>query len=73
MPEESEFVTFAKVVDKTKKYYSNLVDKLGLDGAYYPVRITVWEVDSTTFKPLKKLIEMDEREIEGGEEDEKSR
>jgi hypothetical protein len=68
--EESEFVTIARVIDKVKEVYDLELEKLGVDGAYYPVRITVWLTDEN-FKPLKKLVEIDERECDSEEVNER--
>lgn len=62
MKEKSEFVIMAEIIDKLKDKYYEKLEKKGYDGAYFPIRITIWETDME-FKPLRKLIEIDEREI----------
>lgn len=60
--EESDFVTFAKIVDKVYNYYSKLVEEEDLDEAYFPIRITVWST-TDNFEPLHVLSERDTREL----------
>lgn len=63
---ESEFVMFAKILDKVKKKYHSELEKRNIDAAYYPIVVTIWLADEN-FKPFKKVIEIDERERgEGG-------
>ena len=63
MTEKSEFIIVSEILEKIKdKYYELLVEK-GYDGAYFPIRITIWEAETETFKPFKKLVEIDDREF----------
>lgn len=65
MAEKSEFLTLARIVDKVKEAYRKELEKQGVEGACYPIRITVWVTsEAEHFRPVKKLIEIDEREIE---------
>ena len=62
MTEESEFILVSRIIEKLKDEYYKQLEESGWDGAYFPIRITVWEVDTETFKPFKKLVEIDDRE-----------
>jgi hypothetical protein len=59
--EESEFLIFAKIIDKLKQLYSKECQKEGIEEGYYPIVITVYKADIETFKPIKKIVEIDER------------
>lgn len=55
--EESELIVFAKIVKKMLDVYEKECEKLHIERAYYPIRITVWTTDEN-FKPIRKLIEV---------------
>jgi len=62
--EESEKIIF-EAIQKSKKTYSDYLEKKGLDESYYPIRITVFEAfEDSGFKAGKKIIERDDREID---------
>jgi hypothetical protein len=54
---ESEIIIFAKMIKKMLDVYEKECEKLGIDRAYYPIRITVWATDDN-FKPIMKIIEV---------------
>lgn len=54
---ESEIIIFAKIIKKMIDVCEKECEKLGIDRAYYPIRITVWTTDED-FKPIRKLIEV---------------
>ena len=63
MTEKSEFMTVSEIIEKLKNEYYKQLEKGNWDGAYFPIRITVWEVETETLKPFKKLAEIDDREF----------
>ena len=64
--EETEFIKIAKVAEKAKEFfYKQLKTEYNLEGAYYPIQLIVW-LTNDDFEPIKKLVEIDERE--GGAE-----
>jgi hypothetical protein len=61
---KKDFVEISKIIYELKEEFSKRLEKeLGNDPSYYPIRITVW-VTNENFVPVKKLVEIDEREIE---------
>ena len=64
MPEKSEFLTMAEILERLKKQYHKELGKVNIDSSYYPIRLTVWRADEN-FIPVRKLVEVDERELGG--------
>jgi hypothetical protein len=64
---EKEIVVFGKIVQKMIDVYEKECERMQIESAYYPVRVTIWAVDTVTLKPIRKIIETDTREVSDNE------
>lgn len=58
--DDEKLVTF-KAMNLARSAFEKYLSDQGYDPAYWAIRLTVWQLASTTFQPLEKM-EIDTRE-----------